>query len=65
MTKYCAMSSYGTVDNKTVLDLVDDAAQANWGNNWVMPTDEEIRELFGLREYTLFERINITKSTVL
>lgn len=59
------MSSYGTVDNKTVLDLVDDAAQANWGNNWVMPTDEEIRELFGLREYTLFERINITKSTVL
>ena len=28
-TKYCTNSDYGTVDNKTVLDLEDDAARAN------------------------------------
>ncbi len=44
-TKYCTSSSYGTVDNKTVLDLADDAARANWGGAWRMPTDEEWTEL--------------------
>ena len=44
-TKYCTSSSYGTVDNKTVLDLADDAANANWGGDWRMPTDEEREEL--------------------
>lgn len=45
MTKYCTNSNYGTVDNKTVLDLEDDAAHVNWGGNWRMPTFEEITEL--------------------
>ena len=45
-TKYNTDSSYGTVDNKTVLDLEDDAARANWGGNWRMPTDEEFVELY-------------------
>lgn len=31
LTKYNTDSSYGTVDNKTTLDLSDDAANANWG----------------------------------
>ena len=44
-TKYCTNSSYGTVDNKTTLDLSDDAARANWGGNWRMPTHEEQEEL--------------------
>ena len=44
-TKYCTDSSYGTVDNKTVLELADDAARANWGGAWRMPTDGEWREL--------------------
>ncbi|MBQ9362325.1 MAG: Ig-like domain-containing protein [Bacteroidaceae bacterium] len=44
-TKYCTSSSYGTVDNKTVLDLEDDAARANWGGSWRMPTDAEWTEL--------------------
>lgn len=44
-TKYCTSSSDGTVDNKTVLDLADDAANANWGGDWRMPTKTEQDEL--------------------
>ena len=44
-TKYCTSSSYGTVDNKTVLEPEDDAATANWGGNWRMPTRAEQDEL--------------------
>ena len=45
MTKYCTNSSYGTVDNKTVLDLEDDAAYVNMGAEWRMPTYDEQIEL--------------------
>ena len=45
LTKYCTSSDYGTVDNKTVLELADDAARANWGGAWRMPTDDEWTEL--------------------
>ena len=45
MTKYCTSSYYGTVDNKTTLELTDDAAYVNWGSSWRMPTKEEIDEL--------------------
>lgn len=45
MTKYCTDSYYGTVDNKKVLDLEDDAAYVNWGSSWRMPTYDEIAEL--------------------
>ena len=31
MTKYCTDSSYGTVDNKTVLEPEDDVAHVKWG----------------------------------
>ena len=44
-TKYNTSSSYGTVDNKTQLELSDDAARANWGGAWRMPTDVEWTEL--------------------
>ena len=44
-TKYVIDSQWGTVDNKIVLDAEDDAAKANWGGNWRMPTDSEWREL--------------------
>ena len=44
-TKYCTDSSYGTVDNKTVLDKEDDAAAVNWGGKWRMPTKAEQDEL--------------------
>jgi hypothetical protein len=45
MLKYCTDSDYGNVDNKTQLDLSDDAAHANWGGSWRMPTEEEMIEL--------------------
>ena len=45
LTKYNTSSSYGTVDSKTVLELADDAARANWGGAWRMPTDAEWTEL--------------------
>ena len=45
ITKYCTKSSYGTVDNKTVLDLEDDAAYVNMGADWRMPTYDELEEL--------------------
>ena len=44
-TKYCTSSSHGTVDNKTTLDLSDDAAYVNWGTSWRMPTEDELIEL--------------------
>ena len=45
LTKYCTDSNYGTVDNKTTLEATDDAATANWGEAWRMPTDDEWQEL--------------------
>lgn len=47
-TKYCSQSKYGKdgfTDDKTVLDPEDDAATANWGGAWRMPTYEEMIEL--------------------
>lgn len=45
LTKYKTESGYGTLNNKTRLDLSDDAARANWGGSWRMPTDAEWIEL--------------------
>ena len=50
-TKYIptGKSSYwsgeGSPDNKTVLDMVDDAARANWGTPWRMPTYAEFEAM--------------------
>ena len=38
-------TKYNTTDGKTTLDPEDDAARANWGGQWRMPTDEEWTEL--------------------
>lgn len=48
LTKYCTSSSYGYngfVDNKTELEPADDAATANWGSGWRMPSTTQIQEL--------------------
>ena len=66
LTKYCqAEQPYywngeGAPDGKTVLDLEDDAARANWGGTWRMPTDEEWAELIGgcLWEWTTYQGIS-------
>ena len=46
LTKYNYSSYWGNLDNKTQLELSDDAARANWGGSWRMPTDAELIELF-------------------
>lgn len=45
ITKYCTNSSYGYVDNKKELEAMDDAATANWGEDWQMPSYEQMLEL--------------------
>lgn len=46
LTKYNTSTNYGeNPDNKTTLDPVDDAARANMGGDWRMPTLDEIQEL--------------------
>ena len=49
LTKYCNNSSYGYnsyTDNLTILQPGDDAATANWGSGWRMPTGAEWQELY-------------------
>ena len=49
LTKYCNNSSYGYegfTDSLTTLLPEDDAATANWGSDWRMPTKEEFEELY-------------------
>jgi hypothetical protein len=48
LTKYCYNSSFGYngfTDNLTTLLPEDDAATANWGNGWCMPTVDQWNEL--------------------
>ena len=41
------MTKYNNTDGKTELDTEDDAATANWGSNWRMPTKKQFEELTG------------------
>ena len=45
VTKYLSPHMSDHYDDKTTLDLSDDAAHANWGGSWRMPTHEELYEL--------------------
>ena len=45
-SKYNTKSEYGIVDNKTTLERSDDAATANWGSDWCMPTPAQFQELY-------------------
>ena len=45
LTKYNSKSGSGTVDGKTTLEASDDAATANWGAPWQMPTLKQYKEL--------------------
>ena len=44
-SKYNTDPSCGPVDNKTVLELSDDAARKRWGGGWRIPTNAECEEL--------------------
>lgn len=49
LTKYCNNTFFGYngfTDNLTILLPEDDAATANWGSGWCMPTSEQWRELY-------------------
>ena len=49
LTKYCTDSSYGYngfTDDLTTLLPEDDAATANWGSGWRLPSQEEWQELY-------------------
>ena len=65
MTKYNTDSSYGAVDNKTTLDLEDDAARVNMGGDWRMPTEAECQELIDntTNEWTQLNGVNGRKFT--
>lgn len=70
--KYCTDSSYGTVDNKTMLETADDAATANWGEDWQMPSHDQYKELinssYTTTEWTTVNGVNgwkITSKSVL
>ena len=45
LSKYNNNDARGIVDNKTTLDLADDAARANWGEGWRIPTIGDWEEL--------------------
>lgn len=45
LTKYNTNTSYGTVDNKMVLDPEDDIAHIKLGGKWRMPKIDELNEL--------------------
>lgn len=40
-----SVTKYTSSDNLTILEASDDAATANWGAGWRMPTADEMREL--------------------
>ena len=52
LTKYNNNSDYGNVDNKTTLEAADDAARANWGGTWRMPTINEFEDLLNNTNYS-------------
>lgn len=48
LTKYCYDNDYSEgdyTDNLVTLEASDDAATANWGSNWRMPTKTQMEEL--------------------
>ena len=57
LTKYCTRSEKGYngfTDNLTELQPEDDAATANWGSGWRMPSLDQMKELFN-SSYTTSE----------
>ncbi len=60
LTKYCCDSVLGyhhITDNLTLLHPEDDAATANWGDGWCMPTDAQLQELIQ-NTTNVYKRVN-------
>lgn len=47
LSKYVTIPRYGTVDEKSTLDLEDDVAHVKWNGKWRIPTNHEQSELAG------------------
>ncbi len=47
--KYCNDTVNGIIDNKTELELEDDAANIIWGGKWRIPSQAQLEELFNLK----------------
>ena len=45
LSKYVWHRNYGNVDGKYFLEKEDDAASVNWGDEWSIPTPEQLNEL--------------------
>ena len=58
MTKYCTYGAYGTIDGLTMLLPEDDAALANRGDSWYIPTNTQFEELLN-SSYTTREWTNV------
>ena len=68
LTKYCNNAEYGNngfTDALTTLEASDDAATANWGAGWRMPTLSEMQELYDncTHEWTTRNGVNGEKFT--
>lgn len=50
LSKYNYDSEYGAVDNKSVLDMADDAARVQLAGKWRMPTKQEVDELVSTKD---------------
>ena len=51
------MTKYNSTDGLTTLEAVDDAAVANWGGSWRMPTTDEFKAL-GAAVNTAWTQVN-------
>lgn len=47
-----SFSKYNLIDNLSTLDQTDDVATAKWGNEWRMPTIEELNELISICKHS-------------
>ena len=60
LLKYNTSLNFGTTDNKTELELDDDAAHVNWGGDWRMPTRDDVQELIDNTTSTLYTYNGVT-----
>lgn len=60
ITKYWTSTAYGTIDNRTALELVDDAACVILEGDWRIPTYDEWQELLDncTSEWTTLNNVN-------
>ena len=67
VTKYNQYEGWGVVDGKTELDPEDDAATANWGERWQMPSMEQFEELinpsYTTSSWTTISDVRVRKIT--